>query len=94
MATINVNVSSKREASDMEKGIKAGGVINVCDGYYTKKFTSDTIAVINGIGHRVAYIKNRVTGLSDRIITNERVIFISHIANKDEFNFEPFKNNK
>ena len=79
----------------MEKEIKAGGVINVCDGYYTKKFTSDTIAVINGIGHRVAYIKNRVTGLSDRIITDERVVFInSCIANKDSFNFEPFRNNK
>lgn len=64
------------------------------NGYYTRRYTSNIIAVIDGIGYIVAYIPNRKTGLKDRVIMNERVIFSDSFITSEEFVYEPFADKK
>jgi len=58
------------------------------DGYYTKPQTTNTIAVINNVAYRVAYLPNKFTNEIDKVITNEKIVFLSSVL--ENCIFEPF----
>ena len=58
------------------------------DGYYTKPQTSNTIAVINNVAFRVAYLPNKFTNEIDKVITNEKIVFLPSVL--EDCIYEPF----
>ena len=58
------------------------------DGYYTKPQTTNTIAVINNVAFRVAYLPNKFTNEIDKVITNEKIVFLPSVL--EDCIFEPF----
>ena len=58
------------------------------DGYYTKPQTTNTIAVINNVAFRVAYLPNKFTNEIDKVITNEKIVFLPSVL--EDCIYEPF----